>query len=104
MALYGRVHGGGGQGKLIAEDTEAVPLGQLRPGLGPKLVFGVGRHHAARVLHGADRPQDQPGDQGALADAVTRGDRDPAGLIHGERPLLYLHQDAYLPEIRPLVF
>jgi hypothetical protein len=49
-------------------------------GLGAELAFGVGADHAARIVQRRHRPQDDPGDQRRLADAVVRGDGDPHRL------------------------
>ena len=66
-------------GEPVAVEAEAVPLGELGPGLGAELALGVGGDDAARVAHGRQRPQDDPRDQRRLADAVARGD----GRAHG---------------------
>jgi hypothetical protein len=48
-----------------------MPLGELGPGLGTQLALGVGGDDAARVAQRRQRPQDDPGDERRLADAVA---------------------------------
>ena len=76
----------------VAVDRQPMPLGELRPGLGAQLAGGVGGDDAAGVRHRRHRPQDDPGDQRRLADAVARGDGQPqrrpcpSGCRAGPRP------------------
>ena len=67
-----------GVGEPVLVDCEPMPLGELGPGLGAELALGVGGDDAARVAQRRQRPQDDPGDQRRLADAVARCD----GLAH----------------------
>jgi hypothetical protein len=84
-----------------------VPLGELGPGLGAELAFGVGADHAARVVQGRHRPQDDPGDQRRLADAVARGDGDAHGLALAfaemaiEQTVAQPDEDVALPILGP---
>ena len=72
---------GRGVGEPVLVDRERVPLGELGPGLGAELALGVGGDDAARVGQRRQRPQDQPGHQRRLADAVARGDGQAHGFV-----------------------
>ena len=70
-----------GVGEPVPVGAQRQPLGELGPGLGAELALGVGGDDAARVRKGRHRPQDDPGDQRRLADAVARGDGHPHRFI-----------------------
>jgi hypothetical protein len=67
---------------------------------------GMRADHAARIAQGRHRPQDDPGDQRRLADAVARGDGDAHGLAPGraemavEQAVADPDQDLVLPFLR----
>ena len=63
----------GVQGPPMLRDADVVPLGDLSPRLGAKLLGCVGRHDALAEWAGVHDPSDQPRSQRGLADAVAAG-------------------------------
>ncbi len=98
-----RVQRGRGVGEPLAVGAQRQPLGELGPGLGAELALGVGGDDAARVRQRRQRPQDDPGDQRRLADAVARGDGHPHRLVGRHQALVQslaeLLQDVALPRL-----
>jgi hypothetical protein len=87
--------------------ASAQSHGELGPGLGAELAFGVGADHAARIAQGGHRPHDDPDDQRRFDDAVARGDGDAHGLaldvaeVAVEQAVAQPDQDVSLPFLGP---
>ena len=74
MPAGGRGEGVGREGEEVFADKEAVPFGKLCPRFGAELGLGVGGDDAAGIFVCRDRPEDEPCDECAFADAVSAGD------------------------------
>lgn len=85
--------------KVFPADEEAIPFGQLDPGLGLQLVLGVRGDDALRVLVGGDRPKNDPGNAGGFPDTVARGSGELDRFAYGDEARTEILEDTDLPQL-----
>src|SRR5690606_8371222 len=82
-------------------DEKAMPLRHLHPRLRLQLIFSVRRDDTYGVFVGGDGPQNDPRDEGGLADAVAGGGGELDRFARRNDTGAEILEDLTLPLLRP---
>lgn len=85
-------------------DEKAIPLGDFNPSLRLQLRLGVGGDYASGAWKCRVRPDDDPRDEGRLANPVAGRDGEKERRLYGDDSVAELSQYPDLPLIRSFLF